>query len=68
MGAAPPSRSNRVIASKPSANGRIARDEIGERDMMLDGVSMLAATFGILAFIWIMVLWGSRGFGSPPEH
>ena len=36
--------------------------------MMLNGMSMLIAAFGFLAFLWIMVLWGSRAFGSPPEH
>jgi hypothetical protein len=36
--------------------------------MMLDGMTMLAAAFGFLAFIWIAVLVGSRHFGSPPEH
>ena len=36
--------------------------------MMLDGMTMLVAAFGFLIFIWIMILWGSRGFGSPPEH
>jgi hypothetical protein len=36
--------------------------------MMIDGVTMLAAAFGFLAFIWIAVLGGSRYFGSPPEH
>lgn len=36
--------------------------------MMLDGLAMLAAAFGFLIFIWIMILWGSRAFGSPPEH
>jgi hypothetical protein len=36
--------------------------------MMLSGVTMMAAAFGFLAFIWVSVLWGSRYFGSPPEH
>jgi len=36
--------------------------------MMLQGTTMLAVAFGFLAFIWIMVLFGSRAFGSPPEH
>jgi hypothetical protein len=25
-------------------------------------------SFGFLIFMWIMVLWGSRYFGTPPEH
>ena len=36
--------------------------------MMITGINMLAAAFGFLLFIWIMVLWGSRAFGSPPDH
>jgi hypothetical protein len=36
--------------------------------MMLSGAGMLVTAFGFLLFIWIMVLWGSRAFGSPPEH
>jgi hypothetical protein len=35
---------------------------------MLQGMEMLAAAFGFLVFIWIMVLFGSRPFGTPPEH
>jgi hypothetical protein len=35
---------------------------------MLNDSMMLVAAFGFLVFIWIMVLWGSRAFGSPPEH
>jgi hypothetical protein len=35
---------------------------------MLNGMTMLIAAFGFLAFIWIMVLVGSQAFGSPPEH
>ena len=35
---------------------------------MLSGISVLAASLGVLAFIWVMVLVGSRHFGSPPEH
>jgi hypothetical protein len=36
--------------------------------MMLTGLPMLAVAFGFLIFMWIVVLWGSRAFGSPPEH
>jgi hypothetical protein len=36
--------------------------------MILDGMTMLAVAFGFLAFIWVSVLFGSRYFGSPPEH
>jgi hypothetical protein len=36
--------------------------------MMLNGIEVLAASAGLLIFIWVMVLWGSRAFGSPPEH
>jgi hypothetical protein len=35
---------------------------------MLDGIVVLGASLGILAAIWVMILVGSRGFGSPPEH
>jgi len=35
--------------------------------MMLNGVQMLAAAFGIFILIWIAVLWGSRYFG-PTDH
>ena len=35
---------------------------------MLNGVMVLVASLGVLAAIWIMVLVGSRHFGSPPEH
>ena len=35
---------------------------------MLNGLPVLGASLAILVAIWIMVLWGSRYFGSPPEH
>jgi hypothetical protein len=35
---------------------------------MLNGINVLFASAGVLLVIWIMVLWGSRYFGSPPEH
>ena len=35
---------------------------------MLNGAMMLVAAGGFLVFIWIVVLVGSRAFGSPPEH
>jgi hypothetical protein len=35
---------------------------------MLNGVMVLVAAVGTLAVIWILVLWGSRYFGSAPEH
>ena len=35
---------------------------------MLSGMQVLAVSFGLLVFIWISVLVGSRAFGSPPEH
>jgi hypothetical protein len=35
---------------------------------MLQGEMVLLAALGALAAIWIMVLVGSRAFGSPPEH
>lgn len=35
---------------------------------MLTGMGMLVAAFGSLIAIWAIVLWGSRAFGSPPEH
>ena len=34
---------------------------------MLNGVAVLAVAAAVLIFIWIMVLWGSRYFGSPPH-
>jgi hypothetical protein len=34
---------------------------------MLDGVSVLAAAFGVFVLIWIVILWGSRYFG-PADH
>jgi hypothetical protein len=37
-------------------------------ELMFHGSEMLAIAFGFLAFIWIMILVGSRAFGSPPEH
>jgi hypothetical protein len=33
--------------------------------MMLSGVSVLATAVAVLVVIWILVLWGSRYFGSP---
>jgi len=36
--------------------------------MMLSGVSVLAVGVTVLVAIWLLVLWGSRYFGSPPEH
>ena len=36
--------------------------------MMLNGITVLFVSLGTLAAIWIMVLLGSRLFGSPPEH
>jgi len=35
---------------------------------MLSGVSVLAVSLAFLVFIWVSVLFGSRYFGSPPEH
>jgi hypothetical protein len=35
---------------------------------MINGVAVLGASLGILLAIWVMVLVGSRYFGSPPEH
>jgi hypothetical protein len=35
---------------------------------MLSGINVLFASVGVLAAIWILVLLGSRPFGSPPEH
>ncbi len=35
---------------------------------MLSGVTVLFVSLGVLAAIWVMVLFGSRYFGSPPEH
>jgi hypothetical protein len=35
---------------------------------MLTGMGMLVAAFSIFIMIWIIILVGSRGFGSPPEH
>jgi hypothetical protein len=35
---------------------------------MLTGTGMLVAAFGIFILMWIIILVGSRGFGSPPEH
>jgi hypothetical protein len=35
---------------------------------MLNGIEVLAASLGFLIFIWVSVLFGSRYFGSPPEH
>jgi hypothetical protein len=43
-------------------------DRQWEGDMMLSGMQVLAVSFGLLIAIWISVLWGSRAFGSPPEH
>jgi hypothetical protein len=37
-------------------------------ELLFQGPAMLAIAFGFLIFIWVMVLWGSRAFGSPPEH
>jgi hypothetical protein len=46
-----------------SRRGRTARE-----GGMLNGLPVLGASLAILVVIWIMVLWGSRYFGSPPEH
>lgn len=35
---------------------------------MLSGAMVLVVSFGSLVAIWILVLVGSRPFGSPPEH
>jgi hypothetical protein len=35
---------------------------------MLSGVMVLAVSLAFLVFIWASVLFGSRYFGSPPEH
>ena len=35
---------------------------------MLTGMEVVGFSAGILAAIWVMVLFGSRAFGSPPEH
>jgi hypothetical protein len=35
---------------------------------MLQGEMVLLAAGAVLAAIWIVVLVGSRAFGSPPEH
>ena len=32
--------------------------------MMLSGLTVLATALAVLAVIWILVLWGSRYFGS----
>jgi hypothetical protein len=37
-------------------------------ELLFHGPAMLAIAFGFLIFIWVMVLLGSRAFGSPPEH
>jgi hypothetical protein len=43
------------------------KDRQREGDM-LQGEMVLIVSLGVLAAIWIMVLVGSRHFGSPPEH
>jgi len=43
------------------------KDRPREGDM-LTGVSVLLVSIGTLAAIWVLVLLGSRPFGSPPEH
>jgi hypothetical protein len=35
---------------------------------MVSGITVLVVSLGVLAAIWVMVLVGSRAFGSPPEH
>jgi hypothetical protein len=35
---------------------------------MVSGINVLFVSLGVLLAIWIMVLVGSRPFGSPPEH
>ena len=65
----------------PGAAGRAARAPAGSLNEaagfahngapitegdMLTGATVLAAAFGILILIWILILWGSRYFGS--EH
>ena len=35
---------------------------------MLTGIEVLLVSLGVLAAIWLMVLIGSRPFGTPPEH
>lgn len=37
-------------------------------ELVFQGPAVLAVAFGFLLLIWIMILWGSRAFGSPPEH
>jgi hypothetical protein len=38
----------------------------GEGDVV-DGVLVLAVAFGILAFLWVLVLYGSTFFGPKTE-
>lgn len=35
--------------------------------MLLEGLWVPVAGLCFLVFLWIVVLWGSRAFGSPPE-
>ncbi len=35
---------------------------------MLSGALVLLISFGIFVLIWVLILLGSRHFGSPPEH
>jgi len=35
---------------------------------MLTGIEVLLVSLGVLGAIWVVVLIGSRPFGSPPEH
>lgn len=37
-------------------------------ELVLQGPEMVAVSFGILIVLWVMILWASRAFGSPPEH
>jgi hypothetical protein len=36
--------------------------------MMLSGVTVLVTALAVLGVIWVLVLWGSRYFGSAPDH
>jgi hypothetical protein len=56
------------IATLPVQKKPAGKIEEGDMELLFHGPAMLLFAFGFLAFIWVMVLWGSRAFGSPPEH
>jgi hypothetical protein len=42
---------------------RIGKAKVAREDKMVDGATVLIIAFGVLALIWIIVIYGSGYFG-----